>query len=351
MKDVDPPGSVTEMSPLGALEQAVLDDLDTDLGGVGWWHPALDWKDATLIGDYLLGSISGADEALRHASYESDRHGKMLTADTTWLRSFWRSGGTIPVREGRDEERSLDLQISLEAVLYHLCQALDRIAAAILIVAGIKEDPLRAEWKSIEDLQTALVQNGATAKFADTEQGRALQAALLTMAVTFGDHGPKDWLPWLRRARSTQTHRAQKAKMLLTAGSMLRGDLRILHLQYRQPEWHDIEALAQPSSDPATIFILNESSVLLAGLVASTQSLVDALAEEMLTLWTARREAPDLVPVPSTYWRVRESALLFEGYGKPVRTHTTGKVHVHPDLAKRLSASMTLDHRRDRWRG
>lgn len=45
---------------LGELERLVMEDLDEDRGGVGWWVDMLDWKRRVLLADYLLQSIDGA---------------------------------------------------------------------------------------------------------------------------------------------------------------------------------------------------------------------------------------------------------------------------------------------------
>lgn len=339
------------MTPLESLERAVLGDLDTERGGIGWWHPQMDWKDAALVGDYLLGSVGGTDEAVRHSAHEAERHKKRLTADTHWLRTVWANGTTIPSRSSMEAEREADLEISAEAVVYHACQALDRLAAAIVIVAGVDTDPVRADWKTVETLEADLSKDSKRSVFATSTEGRHLQGEALGLVARSDEFGPTDWLPWLRRTRSTNTHRAQKVKMLLLAGSQRRGNMRIVRANYRQPEWHDIEALARHDPDPAEIFVLNDSDVLLKGLASSTQAFIEAIAVKLLDVWTARREAPNLVLQPATPWRNRDASLRFEGYGKPADVHSKGSVHVHPDVARRLQASMTLDHRRGRWSG
>ncbi|WP_420111323.1 hypothetical protein [Pseudactinotalea sp.] len=332
---------------LRALLDEIHSDLDDDRGGIGWWHlyEETDWDEVVVVSDYLYGSVRGVGVAIEAARREAERHRELLTAENFWLRSEWkRAGSTFIVRRRPAEvRRTRDIQISAEGAIFHLVQALDRMAAAAVVVSSVAVDPVRADWGMLDGI-AADFPTVRPARFASDSSGQRLQKAVMAAVQSADDHGPTDWLPWLLRTRNTQAHRAEKVGFQLLVGKSL-NDYRIVHAMYRQPEWHDLEAMAKTAELYDTV-LDRESEAIIAGLTESTSAFCDALASSLLEVWLARRSTPTLLPQPVGVWRrkAKEPSLRFEGYGSPVRiSQKGGAMHVSPIDGKRLRAAQVLD--------
>jgi hypothetical protein len=330
------------------LEHAIEHDLDEPIGGIRWWATHLDGIPRVTQADYLVTSVRGVRFALRAANHESARHREAIEADAAWAREWWDANGlnTAPQRDMPARRRELDVQNSYEATVVHLGQALDRLAAAIVLVAGLPENARTVHWGTIHTRALALARSTATGPAHDL-QVRAVEGVLDLDA-----HGPKDWLPWLRGTRNTYVHRAVRDQMLVLTGDADKGDNRIVRAAYRQPEFHTVEAIGPSMARPAETFIIQDSEKLLGGLVHSTESLVRTVVAALLEVWLARRADPDLIPQPDEAWpaRKREPALKFDGYGSGVPWKAGDVIDLHARDRVRFEAAGLMIGQRPHWR-
>lgn len=351
---------------MGRLSRAVIDDLDEIAGGVGWWNGQIGWKRSALVGEYLLASCAGVSEALMDASLAIEQFAERENADNFWLTSQWTAAGRAGARSreeftaasarGPNEWKRVRLmQLYRGRGLTSLATSLDRLAAVVVIVAGIRTDLLRVDWDKLSRIALAAaknIPNGIRDPYAPPgSAGRERQNDLLDMALRWPDYGPPDWLPWLRKSRNTSIHRATRLDwQVMVKGN--RGIDGVATLFWRQPEWSDTEAMLRlTGTEFEGILLPQRPGDVLAGLRASTTELVIGITDAAAKLWADRRDQPGLIVQNGGIWPSIESshALAFPGYGEPVKV-AAKEVVVAPDLARRLKAAKILEADRKAWR-
>lgn len=345
--------------PLAELEQLVMDDLDEAAGGIGWWVGMLDWKRSVLLADYLLQSIDGAAASLQRASYAAGEHRRVVAAlDYEAVQKVRRGEMPYEGQSAMGRQQVARREMTIEQVFYHLCQCLDRLAAAVLVVGAVNRDVAKAAWTQIEDLQKTAREKSSTLTLRKRikEQleptgtpGRALQEELLLSVADHEEFGPPDWLPWMLETRHTFTHRGESTRLVILKGrpgrpeglhrglprTPKRSDVESFGLQ--PPTRQSLEQLLLPKGTPET----------LEGLVDSTSGLAGQLAQAMQTCWVARRENPTLLIQHGKQWSKVEHVepMRFEGYGPKVALllGDGASVRVSPSTGKRMRAARILD--------
>jgi hypothetical protein len=217
-------------SQLASLATVITDDLNEDTGGVGWWDGQLDWRRVVLLSDYLIQSVEGAATPLSQASYAAHEHRSVQQAlDFAAVKKLRANQMPYEGRSAHERSQTVRREMTLEQVLYHLCQCLDRLAAAVHIIGAINsKDVAKADWSNVELVLEDLA--APTSKAVNVRastrdrlmpagsQGRGLQHALLEPATAVDRFGPPDWLLWLRETRNAATHRAETTTLLLLRG-------------------------------------------------------------------------------------------------------------------------------------
>lgn len=342
------------------LSGLVMEDLDEDRGGVGWWTDQIGWKRSALLGEYLLASCAGIATALFEASLAEEQFRQLTYADNSWIRGQWtqvdKSGSyggdhiAAIVRGPREDRRSRLIDMNRTQTLGSLATGLDRVAAVVAVVAGMKTDILRIDWSTLMNLgrkiQTKDPVRLASPFIPPDMPGRQAQTDLLNLALAWPDHGPADWLPWLMKSRNTAVHRAVRQGWRIMLGTRRQRD-GFTEPFWRQPEWSDTEAMLQTDGrsrglDPLLLPQLPED--VLDGLLDSTIKFIKVLSDAASDLWLRRRQDPALIVQHGGMWPKLESAapLHFPGYGPPAQTFVR-RIHVAPDMARRLKAAKLME--------
>lgn len=354
------------LKALTKLYQEILADLDEEGGGIGWWSPQVGWKRSALLGEYLLSSCTGTIQAITDASLAIEEFVQQEYADNHWIQSQWaevdkagRGGNSYLeaiVRGPQQQRRAHLIEMYRNGALSSLATSLDRLAAVVAIVAGIKVKILRFDWGELNTVASAAArndnQNTLHGRFADPgTPGRERQNRLLGLALTWPTVGPVDWLPWLLKSRNTATHRAARMGWNVMLGTAARRQ-GFTELFWRQPEWSDTEAMLRAESEHGfqTLLLPQRPYDVLSGLRESTARLVAALAVEATTLWCDRRRDPALIVQNGGIWPDLDAAepLNFPGYGEPVKV-VAKEVRVNPETARRMKASKILEVDRHLW--
>lgn len=352
---------------IDALNAEISADLDEEAGGIGWWNGHVGWKISAQLGEYLLASCAGVADSLKSASLAIDEHRRteygLNHARSTRARAL---AGRVSSRDERiatmtssteSEQRRDDLQqIWAEQTLVSLAQALDRLAAVVLVVAGVKVDVLRVDWGDLAKLAEKAPRNGAhqgarQGTFADAgTPGRDRQNTLLAIVASSVDHGPEDWLDWLQMSRNTYVHRAPRMNLQVMILDKQRpaGTIRPLHVQ---PDWADMEAMVGTSKDGLeAMFLKPTPQEVFEGLRDSVCALVVAVSRAARLLWVERREDPSLIIQHGGSWRPLDKAtvLRFPGYG-PAAPTAFKEVAFHPSTIRRLRAARLMDDQVGEW--
>ena len=352
---------------MDALSAEISADLDEEAGGIGWWNGHIGWKASAQLGEYLLSSCTGVSDSLAKAALAVEEHRKVEF-------SLNHNRGTrarkLAERPNSQEERIATLTSSsdgevrreelqdiwVEQTLMSLAQTLDRLAAVVLVVAGVKVDVLRTDWGKLTELAEKARRSGPhqgvrQGVFADTGTlGRDRQNALLEIVSSPRDHGPEDWLAWLLKSRNTYVHRAPRMsiQLMITEKKRPAGTIKPLHAQ---PDWADTEAMIGASKQGLeAMFLESTPQEVFDGLRNSVCSLAAAVSVEARLLWIARRADPSLIIQHGGTWRPldRASVLNFHGYG-PAASTEFGEIAFNPSGVRRLRAARLMDDQVREW--
>lgn len=331
-----------------------------------WWSGHSDWKTLTLLADYLVQSMQGAQDALLSASLAAQVHRQTMYSEQEALKSAWRAvgkaGGSasdMMAAKPRDKlarRRAQTITSSAEDCFFHLGQALDRLAAAAIIVGGFEvpkdSDVTSIYWSTLDQYATMLKAGNTKSTVLQPigTTGRSAQEALVVPVQDWQQYGVTDWLPWMRATRNAMTHRAVGMKL-----NMMTVDMHLTRLFYQQPKWSELQSLAFGSKPPAQpfygSFLVSASEDILDGLCDSTTDIIEALVSSMTTCWNARRAAPSMIVQHGAQWPVIEPTqptIAFAGYGSPLML-AGDKFVMNPLDWKRWTAARVTDDRRSDW--
>ena len=346
----------------------LVDQLDLEHGSFPWWHGHTDYQRLALIADYLVQSTTGVADALADAALWAAEHREQLFADNDWLVKAGRSvfdkdpnasdeDFVKGFRRGpREERRQRRVSTSAVDTMVHLVQALDRLAAMLVVVSGISKEVLKIGWPAVERLA---VDDDTKGKIftAPLVAGRDAQRALLGTSHEWQAHGPTDWLPWLLETRHSAAHRAATSTWNLTTvdkRGRMTGSLRPFFKHPSVSEMHSMTFGPDEGSGHALagLLIIEDSADVLDGLVRSMNDFVTHVLGAVEAMWRRRAADPALVIQPGTQWKLEPGLrLAFTGYGNKVLLQDTPQVMVGSSLSKRLQASKVMDDDRpDFWR-
>lgn len=341
---------------LKAFAAELVTQLDPSSGGFAQWAGHTDQRRLVLLADYLVQSVDGAGDALLDAALSARVHRESMTADNSWIlqrMATSTTGQSLEAIQRNDHEKRRDRRINTSAVhtLIHLVQCLDRLAAMIVIAAGLKTSAIKVGWG---DLQKWLGE--PKGKKFDAPSTAAVEAQRDLVAVTsdWQKFGPDDWLPWLVSTRNATAHRAATTHWNLATVEKRRitGMARTF---YRQPQLSEMHSLSMSQGDTRRhgldhLLILKASSDTLDGLVDSTSRFAGHILERTLDQWEKRRSDPSFIVQPGTQWDLAvPTPLQFRGYGPDLNLRNDLQLLVGPQSARRLEAGQVLEDKRSRF--
>lgn len=342
---------------LDAFSNQLINELDVETGGFGWWAGYSDWKTLTLVSDYLIQLIYGVSDSLLSASFSAKTHKEMCTAEEFAHKQAWKQGQMFTPNAAADRRRSLVITQSAESCFFHLGQALDRLAVAIIIVGGWHlNDAIKLDWGSLERIAADYAKGTVPATPSLVEKyeaagspARIAQEALLATVLDWTPHGPVDWYPWMRDARNGMTHRAGAKRMIVFTK-----DKRLSRVFYRQPRWSELQSIifgGRPPRNPFwDAFILSSTEQVLEGLCESVTAMIATSVSAMTTCWEARKADPTMIVQHGKQWRLvdpSDDMSDFPGYG--TITPDSKDIRLNTMDARRWEAARVMDDRRQDW--
>lgn len=343
------------------LYATMLEDLDSQSLGFGWWTGQLDAKRVGLISEYLVASVGGVAGSLKDCEFLLDEYRKATFADESWIKQRIREVQQMPghlpddfkraifTRDDFSSTRSRRIRLAREHTFYHLAQAADRLAAVIIGVGALSTPIIKADWTVVvDDEKWARALGGKSAIRSQSALGRNAQEALRgrTLEAVVAA-GPQDWLSWSNAMRNTSSHRAPKLHAMFQRAGKRGEPTGFVELFYRQPSWDMTEALlGGPGESHLEVWLNDEPALLLAGCIASMAQTVEATMTECAALWERRRGTPSLLVQPGGQWPrvLGEAQSSFSGYGHHVAVNTAGAAfHISPDVGHRMRASGLLN--------
>lgn len=366
---MDMPETVAAIQQATRLRDSVFATLDLEKGGIGFITDQIGWRHSALLGEYLLSSIDGVSESLNTAARAADEYQRTQIAENmAWGKALKELGDHIPesekiglAKQALGEEstaRDEKMRIYADHVLISLGQALDRLAAVVVIVAGLGVEVIRTDWRDLEQTAKKSMISGPpqglrSTPFSDPEsEGRRRQIELLDITTKWQDYGPTDWLPWLRAARNEAVHRAPKRSWRMMPKKPANPGDRAVEVYWAQPGWAETETVFRGiRKSYQEVFLMNRPYDVMQGLIGSVAQLVTAMLTEATELWSDRRADRSLIVQNPKAWPEYESSetLSFPGYGDKIVVGGDTVV-LHPDTVTRMRAARLHQDQIREWK-
>ena len=125
--------------------------------------------------------------------------------------------------------------------------------------------------------------------------------------------------------------------------------VRVLTHLPRDPGRSDIEVFLEPSKSPV---LTEDAQQTLDGLLKSTTALVEAVAEELLSVWKWRKSNPAKFTQPAAQWPngVSTESGSFAGYAPGSFNYSPSMMMTHPVVVHRMRAAALDDKARPLWK-
>jgi hypothetical protein len=338
------------------LYEEMLDDLDTEFYGFGWWQGYMDQRRIALISEYLIASVIGVRDAISDAAFCFKEWTEQKYADDTWVRQTLKALGSGASdqdvlralhRRGNNKKRETRIKLASEHVFYHLAQSLDRLAAVVIGVTALNTSILRADWSQVGSVAKFRKAQSDSKRQGQPPEGATLQADVRVKLLEIVEQaGPTDWLNWVDGMRNTHSHRAPKISMILTHRQSKKELPRLITLLERQPRWALTEELVGGKGESLEdVWLMRDPRGIHAGCVRSIALVMKEALTLLIDVWQRRKADPTLLLQPAGQWSkvLEEPLLAFDGYGEPIPTPAAGTIRVSPDTGRRMQASGIFD--------
>jgi len=340
---------------VAALAEEILNDLDPERLGIGWWAPYPGTSRRILISDQLYlcatnvaTNIIEAKLHLLEALDAGDRQEARVRGAVRLSRagvSFALPESTCPA----DDLPELLRTMHIVGMARALASTLDCIGAVIIGVLALPTPILKSD---LMKARNTLERLGASAA--------PLQAdarTRITEAVAAA--GPLGWETWVDHYRNMLVHRGRRlhTATLITKEVFIhtpQGDIvvpqNIVPLLPNAPAKSEVQAFRDGGSEH---FLLTENGwSTLQGALGSTLFAADRAAAILRDVWIARRNEPQLLTQPAGQWPdVPGTASSFQGYEPDSIPFGPTQLTVNPAFVKRLQAAALDDASRPAWSG
>lgn len=343
----------------GQLETAVLESMSTHKPyGVAWWAPHPGTSRRILISDQLCACIQSVssnmiESALHWLEFAdwSDRH------SDRFVNAVGLERGRLVVTAPRpvsplEELSSHMMRLHAVGCVRALAGALDCVAGTIIGVLALPAPILRADFRNVRGLLNKTV---ATAS---TEGERAQASFAVELERLISSAGPGGWLDWAMDFRNMLVHRGRRIELgqFIPRTPTLYGPdgrpvprARVVNHLPRDPGRSDVEVLLEPSK---SLVLTEDAEQTLDGLLRSTKSLIEGIAQELTQVWNWRRMHPDSLPQPSAQWPKGPSteSIGFSGYAPGSFKYSPDMMMTHPVILQRICAAALDDQSRSEWK-
>lgn len=346
-----------DCSQVSVLFGEIFEDLDEHRYGVGWWTPHPGTSRRILISDYLLQCV----ESVRTNLVEARLH-LLETLDYQDQESDFVAGAVTIGRDGRisvqlpprisasDNLPRWMAQLHRVGFFRAIAGALDCLGATVVGVAGLPISILKA------DLAKVRKELGRLSK--PKTAGERLQADFATLLEReIQSAGPPGWLNWTTDFRNMVVHRGRRFQMvqLLPKETQVLGPngrpvprIRAALQLPQEPDRSDVEMFLDTASPPV---LTEDAERTLTGLFETAVQFINQATGELLKVWKARRNRPDLVVQPKQQWPSGPSARSsgFLGYGSGTVMYDPTQFRVDPWTFRRLRAAALHNGARGKW--
>jgi hypothetical protein len=298
-----------DLSDVRKLEDAIFDDLDETVFGIGWWRayePQFGVRARIYVSDYMCRCACSIEtnliearlhllEAVDAFELENARLGNMLV----------RAPDGMPVLRTPPSRCAIDdLHGCLSTM--HTAGFFRAIASAFDCLGGCVHGVLALNGWIMREASFGAVR-GALKNLSPQPQ-RDVERKELRQCIedAIAAAGPLGWLDWALHYRHMLVHRARRFELATVTVEPGRDEqgrtvprTRPIHQLARDPARSDVEMWRDAQNAP----VLTESSqaTLERGLVSS-QSVIATTTRELLRFWNWRKQNVAAIPQPAGAW-------------------------------------------------
>ena len=344
---------------LGRLEAVVLKDLSVGPPyGIWWWEDRIPTGHRIAISDQLYSCIQSISQNLIESQLHWLEFLDWMERANQLISVSYDSGEPILCRPSN--------RIALEfltprvksmhevSVIRSLCSSLDCVAGAIIAIAALDMNVLKADFLKVKNKLKKLNES----RIDELNFTKKMQASLAKQFhEIIESSGPQGWVEWMLHYRNMVAHRGRR----ITFGQFIRinegnspdssGIFRWINHLPIDPSRSDIEVLSSQESLGGSL-LEEDSTTTIKGLIESTISLTESTSDILLRIWIERRKNPSETVQPRSQWGSTSQRVGFLGYRpkkyKVPRDDT--RILANPVLAKRLHAASLDDGSRSKWK-
>ena len=343
----------------GKLETTILEALTTSAPyGIAWWAPHPGTSRRILISDQLYACAQSVStnmiesavhllELIDWSERHSDRH-----ANAVCLK-----GGSLVIEAPRpgspmEELSSHMMRLHVVGCVRALAGAMDCLAGAIIGVLALPTPILKADFNNVRNLLRGIISAAST----EGEQCQASFAAELERLI--GSAGPEGWSDWALTFRNMLVHRGRRIELgqYIPRKPALYGPdhhpvlrARTVTQLPRDPGRSDVEVFLEPSNTPV---LTEDAEQTLDGLLKSTKSLIEEIAQALTKVWDWRCAHRDSLLQPRKQWPNGAStkSIGFSGYLPGSYEYAPDIMTTHPLILHRIHAAALDDKSRPQWK-
>lgn len=292
------------------LADAFFDDLDPEMGGIGWWrsYERLGRQERVFISDYLIACARSVYQNLSESYAYRLEFDHAVSDFQRWIEPGVREDPPriLAPTSLYDDLSYVRVMANLTGIFRAFASALDCIGACLVGVAGLPIDIIKTD---LGRAKRALREQSATKP--------RLKQLHDDLVMVERSAGPSGWLRWLLAMRHMLVHRGRRiVAYSITQGSQ--GEIEDFSLVLpRSPELTDVQGWLYATGTVAASFVEPADS-LLTRLSETTCRYVGETGRLLLDLWGDRKQLRSLIEQPEQEWPRHSGLVLpapsFAGY-------------------------------------
>lgn len=340
-----------------ALARSILDDLDTERFGVGWWVGHVPTKRRILISDQLHLAIATIETNLIEARLhllEAVDYFEQASRQSSLTVTLGPAGGKQDLARPPSAAAFLPQELArlhIVGFFRAIGSALDCLGSGMIGVLALPANLLRGDLREAQKKLAKI--DGAQS---DGGKVQAEFARFFTDLVA--KSGPDGWLQWALDYRNLLVHRGrhltpwmqrETGVKLWVGHSTQKVAFDSILLLSREPGRGEVDALRGFREG----HVLTEAAqATLNGLYDSASFLIESACARLIEVWKERRTRPSLLVQPDAQWPSTDLPKrgTFSGYAANSVAFNPKQMVVSLAFGKRLQAAALDGDLEGRWR-
>lgn len=339
------------------LAKCILDDLDLDTYGVGWWVSHVSTKRRILISDQLHLAVATIETNLIEARLhllEALDYLERSSRQSQFSVTVGPSGGAHNLKRLPSAAAHLPHELARVHVVGFfraIGSALDCLGSALIGVLALPLNLLRGDLNKAREKLGRL--DDCSSDGAKLRDGFARFFSALVE-----NSGPDGWLKWALDYRNMLVHRGRhwtprmqhETGVKLWVGPATRKvAFDSILLLSKEPGRGEVDALRGARQGHV---LTEDAQLTLQGLYESASGLIEKTCVRLIEIWNERRARPTLLVQPEAQWPDTNlpAAGTFKGYAPNSVDFSPKQIVVSVAMGRRLQAAALDGDLNERWR-